>query len=59
MIGLWAMRDYVRRRQGTIAEYIVGRPIFELCTRDYIRERYSRFLRWWYKYPGQAKEGVE
>ena len=58
MTGLWTMRDYVRRRQATIAEYILGHPIFELCMRDESGEVYSWFLRWWDQDHGEAEEGV-
>ena len=53
------MQEYVRRRKDKISEYISGRPIFELCTRDERREGSSRFLRFGYQYHGQAEEGVE
>ena len=45
-IGFWLMQEYVRRRQDTISEYIVGRPIFELCTRADRMEASIRFLCW-------------
>ena len=30
--GIWPIRGYVRRWQATIAEYVAGIPIYELCT---------------------------
>ena len=30
--GLWPMKEYIRRRQDTIEEYIMNHPIHELCT---------------------------
>ena len=45
--GLWMMREYVRRRQAKIAEYIAGRPMYKQCTGvDRIKVS-SRFLIWW------------
>ena len=32
--GLWKMREYIRRHQVTILDYIMGHPIFEIHTRD-------------------------
>ena len=30
--GIWSIREYVRRHQAKIAEYVSGIPIEELCT---------------------------
>ena len=27
--GIWKIREYVRRRQAQITEYVVGRPIYK------------------------------
>ena len=44
---LWPIREYVRRRQVTIAEYVEGRPIYEICTGKDRMEGSSMFLRFW------------
>ena len=44
---IWSIREYVRRRQEKIAEYVAGRPIYELCTGADRMEGSSRFIRWW------------
>ena len=31
-MGLWRIRNYIRRRQTTIAAQVAYRPIYELCT---------------------------
>ena len=46
--GLWPMKEYIRRRQATIEEYIATRPIFELCT-GHNRSATSRATRWWHQ----------
>ena len=43
--GLWPIRDYVRRRSETIAEFFTGRPIYKLYTGAERMEVSSRFLR--------------
>ena len=53
------MQEYVRRRQATIADYIVGCPIFELCTQSKSRDGCSRFLHWWDQDYGKAEKGVD
>ena len=58
------MREYVRRRQAKIAEYIATRPLFELCTGAERMLGSSRSVRWWEKYHIQegcnrSKEGTE
>ena len=30
--GIWPIRGYFRRWKATIAEYVAGIPIYELCT---------------------------
>ena len=42
---LWPIREYMRRRQTTIAEYVTGRNIYTLCTGVKKMEESSRFLR--------------
>ena len=45
--GLWPMKEYVRRRQAHIAEYVATRPIFQLCSQAPALSGSSRALRWW------------
>ena len=49
--------EYVIRRQAIIAEYVSGRPIYELFTGVDSMKGSSRFLRWWYQVhiPKQAE----
>ena len=46
--GLYPIREYIRRRQVTITEYIANRPIHHLC-RGAPRSTgpLARVLRWW------------
>ena len=46
-VGLWPMKEYIRRRQATIAKYITNIPIYELCTGENQMMLSSRFMRWW------------
>ena len=43
--GLWKIREYVRRQQVTIAEYVAWRPIYKLFTDADRMEGSIRFLR--------------
>ena len=45
--GLWPMREYIRRRQASITEWIANRPIYELCQEATPASGASRMLRWW------------
>ena len=57
---IWPMREYVRRRQATIEEYVAYQPIYNLFIGvDHI-EGSRRFLRWWDQYngPNQAEQEV-
>ena len=56
--GLWMVGECVRRRQATIAEYIAGRPIFEICMQSERREGSSRFLCWCDQDHGQEEQGI-
>ena len=58
--GIWPIREYLRRRQETIAEYVSGRPIYILFTGLEMMDGYSRFLRWWDQghVPKQGERGV-
>ena len=57
---IWPIREYLRRRQETIAEYVSGRPIYILFTGLEMMDGYSRFLRWWDQghVPKQGERGV-
>ena len=44
---IWLMRGYIRRRKATIAEYVIGRPIYKICTGAEKMEVLSRFIRLW------------
>ena len=43
-IGIWPMRECMWRRQATITEYILGRPVYNLCTGADSMEGSSRVL---------------
>ena len=45
--GLWTIKEYIRRRQATIAEYITNRPIYELCMGAERMPGSNRFIQWW------------
>ena len=45
--GLWTMKEYVRRRQATVEDYVATRPIYQLCTQAIMLPGASRIMRWW------------
>ena len=45
--GLWSMREYIRRRQARVAEYIATRPIYDLCMDAPVLPGSNRVQRWW------------
>ena len=45
--GLFPMKEYVRRRQAHIADYIATRPICNMCVDATPLSGSSRRLRWW------------
>ena len=47
--GLLPMKEYICRRQATIAEYITNRLIHELCIGVEKVLLFSIFMRWWYQ----------
>ena len=51
------MQGYVWILQATIAEYIVTRPIFEMCTGAEQIPGTSRILSWWNQYHIQEEGG--
>ena len=59
--GIWPIREYARRRQAKIAEYLVGRPIYEIFTCADQMEGSSRLLGWLYQEhdPKQTESKVE
>ena len=58
-IEIWPIREYMRRQQAIIMEYIGGRPIYEFCTGAEHMEGSSRFLRCWYQDYGTNKTNRE
>ena len=56
-VGIWPMKEYIRRQQSTIANYITNHPIYELCTGAERMPVSSRFMRWWDQYLKQEEEG--
>ena len=48
--GMYPIKEYVQRRQATIAAHIANRPIYELYTGVENIPGSSRFMRWWYQY---------
>ena len=59
--GIWPIIEYVRRQQATIAEYVAGRPIYELCTGAERMEGSSMLLMWCDQEhnPNQTDGGLE
>ena len=57
--GLWPMREYIRRRQATVEQYIATRPIYELCTTAVPQRGSSRLLRWWQQDHSAVEEEEE
>ena len=55
--GMWPMKECIRRRKDTIAEYIENLLIYELCTGAERMPVSSRFMRWWDQYLKQEEEG--
>ena len=47
--GLWPIKEYIQRRQSTITEHIVCRPIYELCMGAEKTTGYGQSMRWWYQ----------
>ena len=45
--GICPIKDYVRRRQETILEYVAGSLIYGMCTGAERMEGYIMFLRGW------------
>ena len=46
-MGLLTIRQYIEVRRQTIANYIVHRPIFDLCLGEERRRGTSKRLWWW------------
>ena len=55
--GLWKMKEYIRRRQYTIKEYIPNHPIYKLCTGAERMSGLSRLMQWWDKEITREEEG--
>ena len=47
--GMWPMKECIRRRKDTIAEYIENLLIYELCTGAERMPVLSRLIWWWYQ----------
>ena len=47
--GLTDVRTSINRRQNTVAQYIVTRPLLDLCEGEMQREGELVTLRWWYQ----------
>ena len=43
------MREYLRRWQATIVDYILYQPIYKICIGVESMEVSSWFLQWWYQ----------
>ena len=61
--GIWPMKEYIRRRQATIEEYISISRIYELCTRAEWLQGKSQMIQWWdqdhSRAEGDNNNGVE
>ena len=61
--GIWPIKEYTRRQQATIEEYIDTSPIYKLCKRVERMQGTSRMMRWLDQYhsrvEGDANDGVE
>ena len=57
--GIWSMREYMWRHQTTIAEYVTGRPTYEICTGVERMEGSISFLRWWDQEQGPTQADME
>ena len=44
--GIWLMRDYLWRWKANIEEYVMGRPIYEMCIGEDMMEVSSRLIQW-------------
>lgn len=47
LAGLYPMKEYVRRRQATYADYLATRPLYQLCVNTPPVPGTSRQLRYW------------
>ena len=56
-VSLWPTKDYIRRRQDTIAEYIVNHTIYELIKGAEQMPGSSRLLWWRDKDLNREEEG--
>ena len=45
--GMWPMKEYIKRRQATIVDYIANLPIYELCTGAEPILGPTRLMQWW------------
>ena len=49
--GLQTVTEYIRRRRTTVAMWIVGRPIHEVCVRGERKRGTSARRQWWWEQP--------
>ena len=58
--GLTDIRTSILRRQNTVAQYIVTRPLLDLCVGARVREGAKVTLRWWWggDVGGDPKDGA-
>ena len=49
-VGLHTIKQYIRVRRNTVAQYIATRPIFELCT-EAERKRGTQPRQYWWEQP--------
>ncbi len=57
--GLWSMREYIRRRQARMVEYLATRPIYDLCREIEALPGSARTMRWWEQDFEPAGEDLE
>ena len=45
--GIYPIKEYIQRRQATIAAHVAFSTIYELCMGESSMMVCSRFMRWW------------
>jgi hypothetical protein len=59
-VGLYTIREYIEKRRQSIANYIIDRPIFDLCVEGK-RKRGTSPRQWWWEQSMDldlAREGI-
>ena len=54
--GLWTIKEYIQRRQATIAAQVTCRKIYEASTGAELILGSSRMMRWWEQDVGREEE---